>query len=129
MKYLGVDFGEKRIGIAISDETGKLAFPHSIIFNDEKLVEKIEKIIKKEGIKEIIIGESKNFKGKPNKIMIKIEKFKGELEERTKLPIFFEPEFMTSVQAERIQGKNKMQDASAAAIILQYFIDKKYSML
>jgi putative holliday junction resolvase len=129
MKYLGIDFGSKRVGIAVSDETGKLAFPHSVISNDENLLGEIEKIIKNESIGEIVIGESKDFKNIPNKIMADIEKFKKVLEEKIKLPISFEPEFMTSSQAEQIQGKNDMNDASAAAIILQSFLDKTHSVL
>lgn len=129
MRYLGIDFGSKRIGIAVSDETGRLAFPHSVIPNNRKLLEEIEKIIKNENINDIVIGESKDFKGASNKIMIKIGKFANELKKRAKLSIFFESEFLTSVQAEHIQPKNNMHDASAATIILQSFIDKKHSML
>jgi putative Holliday junction resolvase len=129
MKYLGIDFGSKRVGIAVSDETSKLAFPHSVIPNDENLVGEIEKIIKDEKISEVVIGESKDFKNMPNKIMIEIEKFKKVLEGKTKLPVSFELEFMTSGQAEQIQGKNDMNDASAAAIILQSFLDKRPSVV
>lgn len=70
------------------------------------------------------MGESHNFKGEPNKIMAEIEDFKKILEEKVKLEILLEPEFMTSSQAEQITGKNKMQDASAAAIILQSYLDR-----
>ena len=123
MKYLGIDFGSKRIGLAISDEMGKIAFPYSVILNNKELIREIGRIIEKEKIGEIVIGESKNFKGEPNKIMVKIKKFKEALEKETKLKVYLEPEFMTSQQAEQIQGKNDMHDASAAAIILQSFLD------
>jgi putative Holliday junction resolvase len=129
MKYLGIDFGSKRVGIAGSDDTGRLAFPYSVVLNDKKLLEEIEKIIKQEKIDKIVIGESKNFKGESNKIMAEIEKFKATLEQKTKLKVYFEPELMTSSQAELIQGKNKMHDASAAAIILQSYLDKNSHML
>ena len=122
-KYLGIDFGSKRIGIAVSDDDGKMAFPYSVIVNDGKLLEEIKKIIKKEKIETIVIGESKDFKGEPNKIMAQIEDFKKELEEELEIKVFLEPEFMTSAQAEHIQGKTEMHDASAAAIILQSFLD------
>lgn len=129
MRYLGIDFGSKRVGLAVSDETGQMAFPHAVIANDEKLIAEIDKIIEKEKIGEIVLGESKNFAGEPNKIMTEVEKFKKILTEKIKLKVNFESEFMTSQQAERIQGKNEMLDASAAAIILQSFLDKKHSML
>lgn len=123
MKYLGVDFGSKRVGLATSDDLGRMAFPYSVILNDKNLLEEIEKIIEKEKINEIVIGESKNYAGEPNKIMVEIEKFKKNLENKTKLKVNFAPEFMTSQQAERGLGKNEMHDASAAAIILQSFLD------
>lgn len=129
MKYLGIDFGSKRIGLAISDSGGTIAFPYSVVLNGKNNLEEIEKIIKEENIDEVVIGESKDFKGEPNKIMAEIEKFKIALESKTKLKVHFEPEFMTSSQAELIQGKNDMHDASAAAIILQTFLDKISSMI
>ena len=122
-KYLGIDFGSKRVGLATSDDLGKMAFPYSVILNDENILEKIEEIIKTENITDVVVGESKNFAGEPNKIMVEIEKFKETLEEKTKIKVYFEPEFMTSQQAERGLGKNGMHDASAAAIILQSFLD------
>lgn len=123
MKYLGIDYGGKRVGLAVSDEDGRVAFPYSVISNGKNILDEIGEIIRKEKIGKIVIGESKNFAGEPNKIMAKINEFKKELEEKFKTEVIFEPEFMTSQQAERIQGKNEMQDASAAAIILQSFLD------
>ncbi len=125
MKYLGIDYGSKRVGLATSDEEGKMAFPYAVILNNEKLIDKIGEIIKKEKIEKIIIGESTNFKGEPNKIMVEIEKFTEELKEKFKLEVVFEPEFLTSVQAEKLQGKNEMTDASAAALILQSYLDRR----
>ncbi len=124
IKYLGIDFGEKRVGLAISDDSGKMAFPHSVLPNNENLIQEILKIIEKEKLLGVVVGESKNFKGENNKIMVKIEEFIKKLEGETKLKIIMEPEFLTSHQAERITGKNDMIDASAAAIILQSFLDR-----
>jgi len=126
MKLLGIDFGEKRIGIAISDEEGRMAFPHSVLLNQKGLIEKFKKIINEEKIEKVVIGESKNFAGQPNAIMENIQKFIKEWKEKISTDIVFEPEFLTSIQAEKIQGKNEMLDASAAAIILQSYIDKTH---
>lgn len=144
MRFLGIDYGAKRVGIAVSDETGKLAFPYSVIANDGKLLEKITAIIEKLVPRsdsevrdkiEIVMGESTNFQGEPNEIMKEIKEFKKELEEEIRdkgkmgVEIHFEPEFLTSQQAKQIQGENKMHDASAAAIILQSYLDRKQSVL
>lgn len=125
MKYLGIDFGSKRVGLAISDDSGGMAFPHSVLSNDKNLLDKILEIIKKEQVELVVMGESKDFKGEPNKIMGEIEGFKKELEQETNLKVVLEPEFMTSAQAKHLQGENEMHDASAAAIILQSFLDKR----
>lgn len=127
MRYLGIDFGSKRVGIAVSDETNSMAFPYVVIQNNEKLIEEIEQVVVKEKITNIVIGESLDYTGAANKIMKSIKDFVATLEQKTKLTISFEPEFLTSVQAEHLQGKNEMHDASAATIILQSFLDKRKS--
>lgn len=125
MRYMGIDFGSKRIGIAISDEEGNMAFPETVIENKNKNIEEIFSIIQKKEIGAIVIGESKDYQGKDNEIMGEIRNFVKKISSKTKLPIYFEPEFMTSAQAERLQGKNEFLDASAATIILQSYLDKK----
>jgi len=142
MKFLGIDFGTKRIGIAISDENGTLAFPKEIILNDLNTFKKLGDIIKKENVGEIVIGESVDFSGKLNALSGRIEVFILELKEHFKLPVSKQKEFLTSVEARKI-GSNKRSlnqaqshskvkqiksgrvDASAAALILQRYLDKK----
>jgi len=87
-RFLGIDYGTKRVGIAISDEAGKLAFPNGIFPNDLNLFKEIGVILKKENIDRIVVGESTNFRGKPNILSKEIEIFIGELEARFKIPIF-----------------------------------------
>ncbi|TSD03144.1 MAG: putative holliday junction resolvase [Parcubacteria group bacterium Athens0714_16] len=128
-KMLGIDYGSKRIGIAISDDEGKIAFPKVILNNDEKLFQNIEKIIMEEKISGIVLGESLNYLGEKNEIMKDIEKFKTKLEEGLNLPVYFEQEFMTSMQARRTMKQSNNEtvklDDSAAAIILQSYLDKE----
>lgn len=124
MRYLGIDYGSKRVGLALSDEGGKFAMPHSVIPNDYKLVAHIVEICKKDKVEGIILGESVNDKNENNKIMELITPFKKELEGTTRLSVIFEKEYMTSQHAEFFQGKHDMLDASAAALILQRFLDK-----
>ena len=125
MKILGIDYGEKRVGVAISDEGQKIAFPLKIIFNDKKLFDNFADIIKDHNIKKVILGESKNYQMQDNLIMKDILKFKSNLEDRFNLEVVLHSEILSSSQAELIQGKNKMLDASAAAIILQSYLDSK----
>lgn len=124
MRYLGIDFGSKRVGLALSDEQGKFALPHSVLPNNHKLIENIVTLCKKDEIKGIVLGESVDDKGENNKIMEMIIPFKKELEGTTRLPVIYEKEYMSSQHAEFFQGKHDMLDASAAALILQRFLDK-----
>jgi len=142
MRYLGIDFGSKRVGLALSDESGTLAFPHSVLINDKQLLSKIEGIVQEQKVEIIVLGESKDFKGEGNPIATQANEFKKALETLTQKQVAYEPEFLTSVQAgqkhsrrpDGIRGSglrarhrktNTMLDASAAAIILQSFFDHK----
>jgi methionine--tRNA ligase beta chain len=124
MKYIGIDYGSKRVGLALSDIDGRVAFPKEVIENNNELLSKVLDYVKLEKVETVILGESKNYKGEDNKISSEIEKFKKLLEEN-KIKVVLEPEFMTSVQVENNFGKNEMLDASSASIILQSFLDKQ----
>ncbi len=127
-KILGIDYGSKRVGVAISDEGNQFGLPLTVIENNFKdtsgLVQAIEKLAKGYDIREIVLGESKNYKGEANTILAKSLELKKDMESCGYI-VHLEPEFMTSINAERFQGKNEMSDASAAALILQSFLDKR----
>jgi len=125
MKFLGIDYGTKRIGLAISDEGGTLAFPKEIILNDSKLFDNIDQIVKEENISEIVIGESFNFSGQENSVAEKINVFISELEKRFELPVHRQSEFLTSVEARRYDNNGAKVDAGAAALILQRYLDRR----
>lgn len=121
--YLGIDYGAKRVGVAVSDEEGRVAFPYSVVPEKEAL-DVVTDLAKERGIAVAVIGESKNFAGEDNPVMERIKAFARELEEAG-LSVRFEPEFMTSAQAARAEGEQGTLDASAAALILQSFLDKR----
>ncbi len=125
MRYLGIDYGEKRVGLALSDEQGDFSYPLSVIQNSEKLVQEISNLCKENNVSTIVIGESKNFNQEENPIMKSVKILKENLENETQLPVHLHPEFMTSLEAERLQGHNDMHDASAAAIILKSYLETK----
>ncbi|MES2314582.1 MAG: RuvX/YqgF family protein [Patescibacteria group bacterium] len=126
MRILGIDYGTKRIGIAISDPNAQFALPHSVLQNSisKKLsiINDIVTLAQSNEATTAIIGESRNYHGEPNKILPDVLELKKELETRG-LIVHLELEFMTSQQAERFQGKTKDTDASAAALILQSYLD------
>lgn len=133
MKYLGVDYGSKRIGIAVSDDTGSIAFPLAVVAAGPRALEEVENIARVNNVELIVLGESLNFKNEPNPIMEDIEQFKADIAELTGLPVEYQREFFTSTEAARqfapdgSRKKNPSQeklDAAAAALILQGYLDK-----
>lgn len=145
MKYLGVDYGEKKIGLAKSDSLGQMAFPLAILKNDENFEKKFFEILEDEKIEKIIFGKSLNYNMEENLIHKKLEKFlvkiSSQLKEK-KIDWDFENEVMTSMEARRGQVKNERRvrkneriekkinskkeiDDSAAALILKSYLDKK----
>ncbi len=124
MKLMSLDFGEKRVGVASTDESGEFALPRMVLPNNEELLEKVLGFHQEEGIEKIIMGQSNNLKGEPNKIMESATKFKTELEERG-VEVVMHPELFTTMEARQIQGQTDMTDASAAALILKSYIDSR----
>lgn len=135
-KLMGIDYGGKKTGIALSDDSGAVAFPKEIVKNNKELINYIADLALKENISRIVIGQSVNYQGRDNPIMERIHQFKKALEKKISVPIDFEGEFLTSVEAQRQPQKanlprsrkpkvHKYVDASAAALILQTFLDKR----
>ena len=124
MRFLGIDYGKKRVGIAVSDPSGCFALPHSVTENSEDLAEKVKKICMANEVETIVLGESKDFAGLDNTIMEEVRSFAEKLKS-TGLSVVLEPEHLSSAAAERFQGKVQKLDASAAAIILQSYLDRK----
>lgn len=124
MKYLGIDYGTKRVGIATSDDEGRMAFPFRVIPNVRTLVDDVAAICAAERIDSIVMGESHNFQNQPNSLMKEILPFVEAIKERTLLPVVFMPEVLSSQEAMHLQGDNDQNDASAAAIVLQSYLEK-----
>ena len=124
MKLLGIDYGTKRVGLAVSDEDGRMAFPKNVVPNTADLPTVLRSIADEVGAAHIIIGESKNLKGEDNPLMGGITRLKDSLQQLG-LVVSLEPEYMTTQQAERLQDKSDQLDASAAAIILQSYLDRQ----
>lgn len=142
MRFLGIDYGSKRIGLALSDEGGTMAFPKNIIPNDSDTLNEIAEIINSEKVQAIVVGESMDFSGQANAISSKIEDFVQNINDKFGLPVHKQKEFLTTVEARKspdakamsnksqAHTKNKAKkgdsvDAGAAALILQRFLDRK----
>jgi putative Holliday junction resolvase len=126
MRYISIDYGSKRVGVAISDEGGTFAFPHALITNegDEHVIQALIKIIEKEKAEKIIVGLPISFEGRKTPQALQIEMFAEALSRAVQLPIDFQNEVLTSRMGEKAGIDKKNLDAASAAIILQSYLDK-----
>lgn len=126
MKYLGIDYGSKKVGFAQSDDEGRLAFPLMISPNDKSLLKDTVELIREIKINVVVVGESVDGKGKPNAIAKEARKFALEIENAIDVTVVFEKEWYSTVEARKQPGKegDHEVDDQAAAIVLQRYLDK-----
>lgn len=129
MRYLGIDFGTKKVGLALSDEAGRMGFPHAVVPNDGRLIDYVRELIVRKGVDVVVIGESHDFSGQPNPMMAKAKDFARSLERTSDAEVVWEPETMTSQEARRdIEGvytkSHIAVDSSAAALILSSYLSR-----
>lgn len=124
MKTLGIDYGTKRVGVAVS--YASLAEPLTILENDEHLLREVKKIVNEHKVKRIVVGLSENEMAK------KTQAFAESLQNELKLPICFNDETLSSYQVHqflRLHNLKERQgpiDHLAAAVILQNFLDREF---
>ena len=136
MRSLGLDIGDKRIGVALSDPEGILASPFTIISrtNDSADVGAIINIVNRQGVGQIVVGLPRSMDGSIGKQAEKVESLAQKLSSRTEVPVEFRDERLTTVSAKRLMqpvGRKKTRqqardDAIAAAVILQAYLDETH---
>lgn len=124
MRYLGIDYGTKRLGLAISDEASGFSFPHAIIPNDAKLLKALASIIETESIGAIVVGDTLSLEGGANRVTEEAQKFVDDLTAFVDVPVHRAREGNSSAEAMRYApARKRHDDSAAAAIILQRFLD------
>ncbi|HEX3553616.1 MAG TPA: Holliday junction resolvase RuvX [Thermoanaerobaculia bacterium] len=133
MRALGIDFGEKRIGLAISDPAGRVAVPLATLErrNDRSAVRQIAEIARREGIERLVLGEPVGLDGRRGPAAERAERFGRKLAALTGLPVERVDEALTTVEAAarlRAAGVDPRRqperlDALAAQILLQDALD------
>jgi putative Holliday junction resolvase len=134
MRSLGLDIGDKRIGVALSDPGGILASPFTIIDRrDESLdIETIIGIISQKQVERVVVGLPWSLDGSLGRQAEKVKEFTQKLCRHTQVPVEYRDERLTTVMAERLRrvaGSKKSRekvryDAQAAALILQGYLDE-----
>ena len=125
MKFLGIDYGGKRIGLAVSNEDGTIAFPRSTIANMRGVIDTIKALVREEKIDFIVVGDTKSYGGVPNPITTQVKNFVHDLKEALDVPIASSWEAGSSIEANRYAPDDRHDDSAAAAVILQRYLDIK----
>jgi len=130
-KILGIDFGRKRTGIALSDEEKKYAFMQETVENQkEDLFEKIKRYYDNEKIEKVVIGLPLNFNGKEADACREVRQFAKNLKSKLEVEIEFQDERLTSkmtaslFKEKEVKLSKQKTDQAAARIILQDYLDK-----
>ena len=141
MRALGIDYGERRIGLALSDATGLLASPWKRLANDgnpiaaaKRLAEEIRVLQADEsGLGAVVIGLPRRLNGEATEQTVKVQVLARELGARIEIPIALQDERLTSHEAEELLAQRERDwrrrkdqlDAMAAALILQDYLDSQ----
>jgi len=134
-RLLGLDPGLNHIGLALSDPSGLLASPYSVIHYQGKkdLIAQLSQIVTKEQVQGLVIGLPLNKDGSKGKAALETEKLSQLLERNLNLPAYFIDERFTSQQAQTILNTGKMSlekkkeltHKLSAALILQTYLDRQ----
>jgi len=143
-KYLSIDYGLRRVGIAVSDNEKRFSFSRDYLFNDASLISNIFRLLKSENVSKIILGYPLNFKSEKTEMTLEVEKFRELLEKNLKTnsldtEIVYYDERLTSgiaqhnLYASGVSRKKRHEkgliDSMSAQIILQDYIDKENNKL
>ena len=134
MRYLAIDHGQKRTGLAVSDASETLISPHSVIETtcEAELLRRILVVMKTEEIEAVVVGLPVNMDGTEGTRVKQVKQFVEKLRQQTSKPIQMYDERLSSFEAGHLAGeleltrkkKKKRLDAIAAATILQSFFEK-----
>ena len=129
-RILAIDFGEKRIGLATSDASGRLATPRRTLRrkSDRTTLDEIARFCEEEEIGEALVGIPRSPEGVESPIAARIRSFAEKLRLRTGLPVRFHEETLTSVEAaSRLPSGSDSEalDAASAAVLLEDYLQNR----
>lgn len=131
-RVAAIDFGFKRIGIALSDERKQIALPLATVEGGAKAIQNVAKALSRHTIEQILIGLPLLMNGQKGEMAEAVEKFGKALEEALKIPVLFRDERLSSRQAEvqlKEMSLNRKErtgkiDTVAATLLLQSYLDQ-----
>ena len=138
MRILGIDYGRRRIGLAISDEEGILASPFPTYVRERSVAQDITaltSLIDKHGVTAVVVGLPLNMNGSRGEMAREAEAFADRIRQETALPVELFDERLTSSEAERVlleadlprRRRRDLRDSLSAVLILQGHLDRQNS--
>jgi putative Holliday junction resolvase len=125
MRWLAIDHGTKKIGLAFSDELEILASPFEVWPQEEaRTLERLARLCKEEGVQALAMGLPRHKDGAESATAPAARAFGEALAGRTGLPLRFVNEHLSTAEAER-EKRKAMLDAAAAAVILSELLDDR----
>ena len=124
MKYLGIDYGEAKVGLAVGDSESRLALPYKIIANPgwNRLIEAVKEIIRVESIGLVVVGLPLGNQSQSTIQTEKVRSFVDELKKNLAVEVAMHDERLSSKEAQKL-GAGKRDDDIAAMILLQSYLD------
>ena len=128
MRILGIDYGDKKIGLAFGDTNAKMAFPLEVMLNDDETLEALQKKIETEQIEKVVVGVPLSTGGHHGPEQLeKTRKFIEKLRSSLSVEVEEEDESYTTAESIRLQkeeGAEADEDALAAMLIVQGYLSR-----
>lgn len=121
-KLLGIDYGDKRIGLAMAETDSLAVAPFKTLINDKKLITNLQKIIQDEDITKVVVGWPVNLKNQKTEQTKKVERFLEIIKKELSVPVVTEDERFTTKIFQKIKVKNL--DALSAMKILESYLSR-----
>ncbi len=139
-RFLGIDFGSRRIGLSLSDPLGIIARPYETVGNDGGLWNRLKEIIAREQVVTCVVGMPLNLKGQMASKAKEVEVFVDTLKRETGIEVIrWDERFTTTIAQKTLREMNVRRkgrdaksgtlDAMAAAVILQSYLDSRKNSL
>lgn len=134
-KFLGIDYGQSKVGLAMADGETRMAFAYGTLDNDKNLLQKLAEIVEREDVSRVIIGISSGPTARPKRKadgpLSNNEKLGNFFKEKLNIEVEYQEEMFTTREAQRkliekgVKGIKRYDDQEAARIILQNWLDKQ----
>lgn len=131
MRFLALDYGRKRVGLALSDPLGMIAQPVGYLVQDQQTVDAVRALVEKHKVETLVLGYPRSLDGSPGPMAKEVEDFSLQLRGKFQIPIVFWDEQFTTAQAQRLliesgvrrAKRKKVKDTVCAALILQGYLE------